>query len=85
MFKNSTILQNKLLREYCIQSTNESIKRLIEKYESKKQTNNIECLLSTNDNINNELSNLKPNLNVLGFLSILSISTLAIYLYKGKY
>jgi hypothetical protein len=65
---------NKNLSDYCKNSTNESIRKLKEKYDSKKYMPNIK--------IDNDDDKFKPNLNVYVVLFLLSISSMTIYFYK---
>jgi len=78
--KKPIILQNDSLRQYYIQSTNDSIKRLVEKYDSQK-INKYDVMLSNNSENNNN----QPIINILGFLGFLSISTTAFYFYRRNY
>lgn len=64
---------NKTISDYCRKSTNESIQKLIEKYNLERNNLKIKKPLNEED---------KPNFNFYGFLVFLSISTMAIFFYK---
>lgn len=69
------LIFNKSLSEYCRNSTNESIRKLKEKYESKKYIPNIKITYSSDEND-------KPDFNFYVFLVFLSISSLSLFFYK---
>ena len=67
---------NNSLRDYCNKKTNESIRKLTEKYNLEGKSNNLKTLLNEDDN------NVDPDFNYFPFLLFLSISTIAFYFYK---
>ena len=67
---------NKTLYEYCKRSTQESIKRLTEKYNLEKNKPKIKNPLDENDDSG------KPEFNFYGFVVFLSISTIGLIIYK---
>lgn len=71
------ILFNKNLSDYCRKSTDESIKKFSEKYNLERNKPKIKNPLDDNGNGNG-----KPEFNLYEFLIFLSISTMAIYLYR---
>jgi hypothetical protein len=73
---------NKPLHDYCLNSTNESIKKMIEKCDKERKYKSINLNLMPQD------SNPEPNNNnIITFICFLSISSFLIYFYnaKGKY
>lgn len=72
--KKPILFYNKKLSEYCKKTSDESIKRLTEKYHLERIKKIINPL--EEDDSNN------PKFNFYGILAILSISTLAFYFYK---
>ena len=68
---------NKSLHEYCKRSTQESIKKLTEKYNSDKNKPKISNLLLSENGDSG-----KPEFTFYGFLVFLSISTIGFILYK---
>ena len=70
---------NKNLSEYCKNSTNEFIKKMTEKYETKKYSPNIK--ISYNNKEDNS-ENGEIDFNFYFFLVVLSISSISFYFYK---
>jgi hypothetical protein len=68
------LILNKNLRDYCRNSTNESIKKIIERHNSEKDKPKIK--INNNDDDNN------PVFNLLDFIFFLSVSSIAFFLYK---
>ena len=71
---------NKQLRDYCLISTNESIKKMIEKCDEERKYKSIKFNLTTNDSCP-EPNN---NNNIIPFICFLSISSFLIYFYNRK-
>lgn len=69
------LFYNKNINDYCKNMTNESIKRLTEKYNLERNNPKIKNPLDNNSNEN-------PQLNFYNFLVFLSISTISFYFYK---
>ncbi len=67
---------NNGLREYCNKTTNESIRKLTEKYNLERKTPKYKTLIYDND------GNETPNLVFFNFLIFLSITSTTFYLYK---
>jgi len=70
---------NKNLSEYCRNSTNEFIRKITEKYQTKKYIPNIKINYNNKED-NNE--NGKNDFNLYVFLVVLSISSISFYFYK---
>ncbi len=72
---------NPKLREYCIKSTNESIRKLTEKYNEERKLNKIKINF---DNITNDDSPKPPNDNdlIISVICVLSSTTILYYFYK---
>jgi hypothetical protein len=71
LFKNPyPLILKKNLRDYCLNSTNKSIKNLIDRNNSKKD----KYKLNNNDNNN--------PINLIDIIFVFSISTIAFLLYK---
>ena len=66
---------NKGLSDYCRKSTNESIRKLTEKYNLERNKPNLDVLC-------NDTNNNRPKFNGLFFLLILSISSIPFFFYK---
>lgn len=73
---------NPKLREYCIKSTNESIRKLTEKYNEERKINKEKCnnitFITKNDSP-------EPNDNtdiIISIICLLSSTTLLYYFYK---
>lgn len=67
---------NKSLQDYCRKSTEESIKKISERYNLERNKPKINIPLD-DENISN-----KPEINYYGLFTFLSVTTLAIFLYK---
>lgn len=66
---------NKTISEYCRNSTNDSIKKITDKYNLERNTPNITNPFDdANDN--------KPKISMFSIFAFLSISTFAFFLYK---
>lgn len=75
---NCKKIYNKPIWEYCVKSTQDSIRKMTEKYNLEKEKIFIKFKLDDSED-----DNKKPVLNsVYGFLVILSVSSLGIFLYK---
>lgn len=70
------ILVNKTLQDYCRKSTEESIKKISEKYNLERNRPKINISLDAESN------NSKPEFNFYGLLAFLSITTLTFFFYK---
>ncbi len=83
MCKNK-IPMNPKLREYCIKSTNDSIRKMTEKYNEERKMNKNKfdnLIVATKD----EPPNLNPNDNIiLSIICLLSSTTLFYYFYKAS-
>lgn len=89
---------NKSLNEYCKKSTMDSIKKKVEYYNLERNKPNLKFTLDINQNNDNNGDNdngdnddddnddnkNKPILNLYTFIGFLSISTIAILIYKRK-
>ena len=71
--KRYPILYNKSILDYCMKSTQESIKKMTEKKSLEKEIKQIQC----NDDDNNNTP-----INLYSLLIILYVSSLGIYFYK---
>jgi|LakMenE18May11ns_1017448.scaffolds.fasta_scaffold9933032_5 hypothetical protein len=67
---------NKSLQDYCRKSTEESIKKISERYNLERNKPKI------NIPLDDENSSNKPEINYYGLFTFLSVTTLAIFLYK---
>jgi hypothetical protein len=67
---------NNGLRDYCNKTTNESIRKLTEKYNLERNIQKNAILLDCDDNDE------RPNINLLNFLLFLSVSSITFYFYK---
>ena len=74
--KRRSVYFNKSLSEYCTGTTNESIRKLIEKYKLERNKQKIQNPLEDQDDPG------KPYLNFYNLLLFLSISSITIYFYK---
>lgn len=70
------LIINKSLNDYCMKSTQESIKKIIEKSNLERNKEKINNILDDND------ENKKPELNLYSFFIFLSISSIGFILYK---
>ena len=80
-YKRNTFLYDKSLLEYCMKSTQHSIKRIIEKKNLEKNNINVKEIIKNkleDDHDNNK----NPRLNFNFLLVFLSISSLGFYFYK---
>ena len=75
MPKTPLVIKNSLY-DYCLKSTNESIRKKIENYNLEKNKKLIKNLLD--DSNGNE----KPEFNFYNILVFLSVSTIGLFLYK---
>jgi hypothetical protein len=69
---------NKDLYNYCRKTTENSIRNLTEKYNLERNKPKIKNLLNEDECDKNN----KPEFNIYGFLTFLSMTTLAIFFYK---
>ncbi len=67
---------NNSLKDYCSKSTNESIRKLTDKYNLERNKQKLEILLDDDDR--DEI----PEFNFLNLLFFLSISSVTFYFYK---
>jgi hypothetical protein len=72
------LILNKSLSEYCKNSTNNSIRRLTEKYNLERNKPKIQFLLNDSDSDDDD----KPIINFYDLIIFLSISTIAFLFYK---
>ena len=72
-----TYLFNKTINDYCRHSTNESIKRITDRYNLERSKVNIKNIFNDEHEDDD-----KPKINIYSILGFLSISTLAFFLYK---
>lgn len=68
---------SKSVRDYCMNSTNEYIKKITQKYDLERN----DKLIKINNPLNND-KNDKPEHNFESFIFFLSISTIGLYLYR---
>lgn len=81
MYKKPLFPNNEKMREYCMKSTNDSIRKITEKYnEERKNKQNLNNLaVITNDDIPN------PNNDIIiSIICFLSSTTLFYYFYKAS-
>ena len=83
MYKKPLFPNNQKMREYCMKSTNDSIRKMTEKYNEERKTikhklNNLAVI--TNDDAPN------PNNNdiIISVICFLSSTTLFYYFYKAS-
>lgn len=76
--RNRPLYFNKSLRDYCTNTTNESIRKLTEKYNSEKRTFKFKNILDNHDDEDPKI----PEFNFYTFLIFLSISSISFYFYK---
>jgi hypothetical protein len=83
-FKRHPVLYNKPILDYCMKSTNESIRKMVEKTNLDNKNINIIKILNKGhyDDDDDDDDRKKPNFNFYTLLIFLSISSLGIYLYK---
>ena len=70
---------NKSLQDYCLKSTNESIKRIVEKCDEERKYKSVKFNLTTNDSYPEPNNN-----NIIPFICFLSISSFLLYFYNRK-
>jgi hypothetical protein len=81
-YKRNTFLYDKSILEYCMKSTQDSIKRIIEKKNLEKNNINVKEILKIKLEDDDDNNNNNPQLNFNFFLVFLSISSLGFYFYK---
>jgi hypothetical protein len=71
---------NKSLKDFCLKSTNESIKKIVENCDEERKYKLVKFNLTTND------SYPEPNNknNIIPFICFLSISSFLLYFYNRK-
>jgi len=74
------IFFNKSLQDYCLKSTNESIKKIIENCDEERKNKLTKFNLTTND----PCPEPNNNNNIVHFICFLSISSFLIYFYNRK-
>ena len=79
-YKRNTFLYDKSILEYCMKSTEDSIKRIIEKKNLEKKNATVKEILKIKLEDDDNNKNPRFNFNVL--LVFLSISSLGFYFYK---
>jgi len=81
LFNFKRPIYNQNIREYCLKSTNESIKKLIEKSNEERKNKELQLNLVTNYVPSNN-----PNLNnpYLPVLIFLSVTSFIYYFYNSK-
>jgi len=72
---------NKPLYDYCLKSTNESIKKMTEKCDKERKYKSINLNLTTNDSSPEPNNN---NNNIIPIICFLSISSFLFYFYNRK-
>jgi hypothetical protein len=70
-------LFNKTINDYCRYSTNESIKKINDRYNLERNKAKIKNVFNDEDEDED-----KPGTNIYSIIAFLSISTLAFFLYK---
>ena len=83
MYKKPLFPNNQKMREYCMKSTNDSIRKMTEKYneERKINKNNFNSLtIITKD----DSPNPNPNDLILSLICLLSSTTFFYYFYKAS-
>jgi hypothetical protein len=71
---------NKSLHDYCLKSTNNSIKKIIENCDEERKYKSVKFNLTTNESCP-EPNN---NNNIIPFIYFLSISSFLLYFYNRK-
>jgi hypothetical protein len=82
LYKNRIPINPKM-REYCIKSTNDSIRKITEKYNEERKSNKIkfdDFIVITKD----EPPNPNDNVFVLSIICLLSSTTILYYFYKAS-
>jgi len=83
LYKKPLFPNNQKMREYCMKSTNDSIRKMTEKYNEERKT--IKNKLENLDVITkNDVPNSNPNDIILSIICILSSTTLFYYFYKSS-
>jgi hypothetical protein len=83
MYKKRLFPNNEKMREYCIKSTNDSIRKMTEKYNEERKLNKIKFdnfTVITKDDSPDPIDN---NI-ILSIICLLSSSTLFYYFYKAS-
>jgi len=80
-FKRPTLF-NEYLHNHCLQSTNNYIKKLVEKTDEERKSSKYKIDLVTENTVSNPNSN--PNNFILPVLVFLSTSTILYYFYNSK-
>jgi len=78
--KKPLFINNNSLADYCMKSTQESIKRMVEKNDLKKKNEKMKNILNEHGNSNNNNNN--KEINFYRIIAFLSISSLAFLYYK---
>jgi hypothetical protein len=83
MYKKPLFPNNQKMREYCIKSTNDSIRKITEKYNEERKLNKNKfnnLLVITNDDTS------RPNNNdmIISIICFLSSTTFFYYFYKDS-
>ena len=78
------LLLNKKISDYCRNSTNESIRKLIERHNSEKEKPKFNFDINTSNENNNDNNNKNNHKEVsfINFIIFLSVSSIAFFLYK---
>jgi hypothetical protein len=83
MYKKPLFPNNQKMREYCIKSTNDSIRKITEKYNEERKTNKNKIdnlvIITKDDSPNPNDNNL-----ILSIICFLSSTTLFYYFYKAS-
>lgn len=83
MYKKPLFTNNQKMREYCMKSTNDSIRKITEKYNEERKLNKNKfnnLLVATRD----DPPNPNPNDIILSIICLLSSTTLFYYFYKAS-
>jgi fatty acid-binding protein DegV len=83
-FKRNSVLFNKPIFDYCMKSTNESIRKMVEKANLDNKKNYIKKMIihDDDDDDDDDDDEKKIKINFYNLFFFLSISSLGIYLYK---
>jgi hypothetical protein len=83
MYKKPLFPNNQKMREYCMKSTNDSIRKITEKYNEERKTNKNKIdnlvIITKDDSPNPNDNNL-----ILSIICFLSSTTLFYYFYKAS-
>lgn len=82
MYKKPLFPNNQKMREYCMKSTNDSIRKMTEKYNEERKT--IKNKLENIDVITNDAHNPNNNDIIIYVICFLSSTTLFYYFYKAS-